>query len=139
MPKEAAMKQYEDLEEMIHIINTAIVKIESEKEFFHRSSQASSSEVSKALLGEIAEDFADHLNRLEARKKKLETALKDLRMAKELQEKPSSEIIRDPVCEMIVDPIKNKYTSTYKGKKYYFCSADCQKAFEIAPEKYLPS
>jgi YHS domain-containing protein len=133
------MDQYEDMEEMIHIISTAIAKLESEKEFFHRSSQASSSEVSKALFLEIAEDFGDHLNRLEARKKKLEIALQDLKTARESKERPSPEIVRDPVCEMIVDPSKSKFVSTFKGKKYYFCSADCQKAFEIDPQKYLPS
>ena len=31
---------------------------------------------------------------------------------------------------------KAKYTSTYKGKTYYFCSEGCKKAFDRDPEKY---
>lgn len=44
---------------------------------------------------------------------------------------------KDPVCSMNVDEKKARYTSTYKDKTYYFCSADCRKAFDLAPEKYL--
>ena len=44
---------------------------------------------------------------------------------------------KDPVCDMQVDEYKTRYVSTYKGKKYYFCSAACKKAFDLAPEKYL--
>jgi YHS domain-containing protein len=44
---------------------------------------------------------------------------------------------KDPVCNMNVDEAKAKYTSTYQGKTYYFCSADCKKAFEQHPEKYV--
>jgi YHS domain-containing protein len=49
-------------------------------------------------------------------------------------EKKTSE--RDPVCKM---KIRDDYTirSTYKGKEYHFCSDDCRKAFEMAPEKYV--
>lgn len=43
---------------------------------------------------------------------------------------------KDPVCSMKVDETKAKYTTTYQGKTYYFCSEDCKKAFELAPEKY---
>ncbi|MEO0183929.1 MAG: YHS domain-containing protein, partial [candidate division WOR-3 bacterium] len=30
-----------------------------------------------------------------------------------------------------------KWTTEYKGKKYYFCAPGCKKAFEENPEKYL--
>ena len=43
---------------------------------------------------------------------------------------------KDPVCNMDVDEAKAKYTSTYKGKTYYFCSEGCKKAFDRDPEKY---
>lgn len=43
---------------------------------------------------------------------------------------------RDPVCDMRVDETKTKYISVYEGKTYYFCSAACKKAFDLAPEKY---
>ena len=42
----------------------------------------------------------------------------------------------DPICNMKVDETKAKYTSTYKGQTYYFCSEDCKKAFDLNPEKY---
>ena len=44
--------------------------------------------------------------------------------------------IRDPVCKMEVKG-DSKITSNYKGKEYQFCSEDCKKAFELAPEKYV--
>jgi Cu+-exporting ATPase len=43
----------------------------------------------------------------------------------------------DPVCKMQVDEKKATATSGYKGKKYYFCSVGCKKAFDEKPEKYL--
>jgi len=43
----------------------------------------------------------------------------------------------DPVCKMEVDEKKAAATSEYKGKKYYFCSVGCKKAFDANPEKYL--
>jgi len=43
----------------------------------------------------------------------------------------------DPVCKMQVDEKKATATSEYKGKKYYFCSVGCKKAFDEKPEKYL--
>jgi len=46
-------------------------------------------------------------------------------------------MVNDPICGMKVDETKTKYASTYKGKKYYFCSAACKKAFDLAPEKYV--
>ncbi len=43
----------------------------------------------------------------------------------------------DPVCQMEVQESKAAATSEYKGKKYYFCSLGCKKAFDQSPEKYL--
>ncbi len=43
----------------------------------------------------------------------------------------------DPVCKMNVDEKTAKFTSEYKGKKYYFCAPGCKKAFDEKPEKYL--
>ena len=43
---------------------------------------------------------------------------------------------KDPICKMSVDEGKAEYTSTYKGKTYYFCSPACKKAFDQNPEKY---
>ena len=46
-----------------------------------------------------------------------------------------SQKVSDPVCKMKVD--KTKYSSEYKGVKYYFCSQDCIKNFNTEPEKYI--
>ncbi len=43
----------------------------------------------------------------------------------------------DPVCKMEVEESKAAATSEYKGRKYYFCSPGCKKAFDADPEKYL--
>ena len=44
--------------------------------------------------------------------------------------------VTDPVCKMKVDKNKTKYSSEYKGQKYYFCSENCMNSFKEAPEKY---
>jgi YHS domain-containing protein len=38
---------------------------------------------------------------------------------------------------MNVDEKTAKYTTTYKGKTYYFCAPGCKKVFEEDPEKYV--
>jgi YHS domain-containing protein len=43
----------------------------------------------------------------------------------------------DPICKMTVDEKTAKFTSEYKGKKYYFCAPGCKKTFDSEPEKYL--
>ncbi len=44
----------------------------------------------------------------------------------------------DPVCGMQVDEQAAQYTSEYKGKVYYFCSASCKITFDSNPEAYAP-
>jgi YHS domain-containing protein len=43
----------------------------------------------------------------------------------------------DPICHMVVDEKTAKYTSSYNGKKYYFCAPGCKKAFEVNPKRYV--
>jgi YHS domain-containing protein len=43
----------------------------------------------------------------------------------------------DPVCKMEVEVETAKYVSEYKGEKYYFCSAGCQKEFEENPTRFI--
>lgn len=41
----------------------------------------------------------------------------------------------DPICKMNVNKnVPDK--STYKGKTYYFCAANCKQTFDANPEKY---
>ena len=42
----------------------------------------------------------------------------------------------DPVCYAEVDEDTASHVTTYKGQKYYFCTASCRKKFEEKPEKY---
>jgi YHS domain-containing protein len=44
---------------------------------------------------------------------------------------------KDFVCGMDVDEKTAKFTTTYKGKTYYFCAPGCKKVFEENPEKYI--
>jgi len=43
----------------------------------------------------------------------------------------------DPICKMQVDAKSAKWSSEYKGNKYYFCAPGCKKKFDTDPEKYL--
>jgi Cu+-exporting ATPase len=47
------------------------------------------------------------------------------------------EMVKDPVCGMVVDAANTVTTSDYKGTTHYFCSPGCQTAFEEAPEKFI--
>jgi YHS domain-containing protein len=38
---------------------------------------------------------------------------------------------------MRVDETETEHVTDYRGQRYYFCSEDCKRAFELAPEKYL--
>jgi len=43
----------------------------------------------------------------------------------------------DPVCGTKVDEEKAAAKIDYAGVTYYFCSRDCEKAFEEEPAKYM--
>jgi YHS domain-containing protein len=46
----------------------------------------------------------------------------------------------DPVCGMKVDKHDaeaDQLTSEYEGTTYYFCSHECELAFDDDPERYL--
>jgi YHS domain-containing protein len=42
----------------------------------------------------------------------------------------------DPICGMTVDEKTAKFTSDFKGTKYYFCSPGCKKKFDADPATY---
>ena len=48
----------------------------------------------------------------------------------------TSQTEKDPVCGMKVDP-KTAPSSTYKGKKYYFCSPEEKVDLDKDPAKYV--
>ena len=45
--------------------------------------------------------------------------------------------VKDPVCEMAVDPHTAKHRATHAGRPYYFCSAGCRSKFVADPDNYL--
>ncbi len=45
--------------------------------------------------------------------------------------------VKDPVCNMMVNPETAKYRTEYKGEQFYFCATSCLKKFTEAPEQYL--
>ncbi len=45
-------------------------------------------------------------------------------------------MVKDLVCDMMVDPEKTKFKTEYNGHNYYFCAKVCQIEFEKNPSKY---
>jgi len=45
-------------------------------------------------------------------------------------------MMKDPVCNMMVDEKKTKLKSEHEGKTFYFCSAGCKATFDKDPHKY---
>lgn len=48
-----------------------------------------------------------------------------------------SHLVKDPVCNMDVDPTTSKLKFDYKSQSYYFCNPKCLDKFSHEPEKYL--
>ena len=43
---------------------------------------------------------------------------------------------KDPVCGLLVDPKKTKFSSIHDGHPFYFCSTSFKKTFDNDPHKY---
>jgi P-type Cu+ transporter len=50
---------------------------------------------------------------------------------------PTDNSVKDPVCGMIVDPLKAAGSFDYHGRTFFFCSLDCRKRFKADPERFL--
>lgn len=48
-----------------------------------------------------------------------------------------TQVVKDPVCGMDVDPSDSAGSVDYKGVTYHFCSEHCVAAFKENPEEYL--
>ena len=46
-------------------------------------------------------------------------------------------MVKDPVCDMDVDPNNAAGKSEYQVQTYYFCSLGCKKDFDKEPQKYV--
>jgi len=49
----------------------------------------------------------------------------------------ASNMTKDPVCGMAVNPQRAAASAQYRGQTYYFCSPLCKSMFEREPEKYV--
>src|SRR4051794_38268788 len=49
----------------------------------------------------------------------------------------ASNLVKDPVCGMSVDPNTAKHRAEHAGHSYFFCSAGCRTKFLADPAKYL--
>jgi YHS domain-containing protein len=45
-------------------------------------------------------------------------------------------MVKDPICDMDVDPKLAKFKTSYKDKTYFFCSEFCKKSFDKNPGNY---
>ncbi len=48
-----------------------------------------------------------------------------------------AELVKDPVCNMDVDPDTAAGKSEYQGTAYYFCAEGCKQSFDADPQKFL--
>ncbi len=76
------MTEYKDLEDMIEVLNVAIVRQETEEQFFRRSAKHSTQNGSKALFTEIADELKIYIKGLEARRLKLTDLINELKDTK---------------------------------------------------------
>lgn len=44
--------------------------------------------------------------------------------------------VKDPICEMMIDPKYAAGTSTHEGITFYFCSPGCKRTFDKDPNRY---
>ncbi len=47
------------------------------------------------------------------------------------------ELVRDPVCGMMIEPQDAVSHQEYRGQTYYFCNPSCAERFAGKPEQYL--
>ena len=48
-----------------------------------------------------------------------------------------TQVIEQKICPVMGGPINKEIYTEYKGKKVYFCCAECKGKFEKEPEKYI--
>ena len=53
--------------------------------------------------------------------------------------KRKPEVVRDPICHMMVEPSKARASSEFEGITYYFCAPGCKLLFEEDPMKHISS
>jgi len=53
--------------------------------------------------------------------------------------KGETDMARDPVCGMEVQPEQSAGQSEHDGKTYYFCCQACKQRFDQDPRQYIDS
>jgi Cu+-exporting ATPase len=49
----------------------------------------------------------------------------------------TANLVKDPVCGMMVDPHTASHRAQHAGRTYYFCSEGCRSKFEADPARYI--
>jgi Cu+-exporting ATPase len=52
------------------------------------------------------------------------------------QENAGRQTVKDPVCQMDVDPAAAAGSVEHKGRTYYFCSTHCARKFQADPDRF---
>jgi YHS domain-containing protein len=56
--------------------------------------------------------------------------------AAQAAEERMAEMVKDPVCGMMIDEKTAAGKSEYQGQTYYFCAAVCKTKFDSDPKRY---
>jgi Cu+-exporting ATPase len=51
--------------------------------------------------------------------------------------KTNTQLAKDVVCGMDIDPKDAAGQSFYKGNTYYFCAVGCKRRFDSNPQEYV--
>ena len=54
-----------------------------------------------------------------------------------MAEVEEAELVRDPVCGMMIEPQDAVSHKAYKGQTYYFCHPSCAERFAASPDEFL--
>ena len=51
--------------------------------------------------------------------------------------KETSQMVKDVVCGMQIDPNEAAGKSEYQGQTYYFCAPGCKRKFDANPQQFV--
>ena len=51
--------------------------------------------------------------------------------------KETSQMVKDVVCGMQIDPNEAAGKSEYQGQTYYFCAPGCKRKFDADPQQFV--
>ncbi len=55
----------------------------------------------------------------------------------ETKTKGKSQMAKDVVCGMQIDPNEAAGKSDYQGQTYYFCAPGCKRKFDATPQQFV--